>query len=417
MRILSNDFGGYPYPVQLARELARRGHDVLHTHCASLTTTPGGATAPRADDPATFETRGLALARPLEKYRFVQRFRQEREYGRLVAHAARSFRPDVVLSANTPLDAQRTLLRETRALGAGFVFWLQDIIGIAAERLLRGRIPVAGALVGQHYVRMEARMLREADHVVNITDDFAPILAGWGVRADRMTTVENWAPVEELPLGDAGSAWARATGLDRDVVFLYAGTLALKHNPDLLLNLAIQTQDRRVDGGPGQAPRAVRVVVLSQGPGADFLRDKATGESGDPGLDNLDVRGFKPFSEMPEAMAAADVLVAVLEPDAGVFSVPSKVLAYLCGARPVLLAVPPENLAARIVAREGAGLVVAPDDHAGFLAAAETLVRDRDLRERMGRNARAYAETAFPIAAIADRMEGVLATAAGAPRR
>ncbi|HEX8386050.1 MAG TPA: hypothetical protein VF576_07700, partial [Rubricoccaceae bacterium] len=129
------------------------------------------------------------------------------------------------------------------------------------------------------------------------------------------------------------------------------------------------------------------------------------------GLDTLDVRGFKPFAEMPDAMAAADVLAAVLEPDAGVFSVPSKVLAYLCGARPVLLAVPPENLAARIVAREGAGLVVAPDDHAGFLAAAEALFADGDLRATMGRNARAYAESAFPIAAIADRMERVLADA------
>ncbi|HEX9951133.1 MAG TPA: glycosyltransferase family 4 protein [Rubricoccaceae bacterium] len=401
MRILSNDFGGYPYPVQLARELARRGHDVLHTHCTSLTTTPGGATAPRADDPAGFETRGLTLARPLEKYNFGRRFLQEREYGRLVAQAARSFRPDVVLSANTPLDAQNMLLRETRTLGAGFVFWLQDIIGIAAERLLRGKIPVVGALVGQHYVRMEARMLRESDHVVNITDDFAPILAGWGVRADRMTTVENWAPVEELPLGDPSSAWARETGLDRDLVFLYAGTLALKHNPDLLLNLAVQTRDRRVDG------RAVRVVVLSQGPGADYLREQAAAR----GLANLDVRGFKPFSEMPEAMAAADVLVAVLEPDAGVFSVPSKVLAYLCGGRPVLLAVPTENLAARIVAREGAGFVVPPDDAAGFLESAEALLARSDLRDEMGRAARTYAETAFPITAIADRMERVLTDA------
>ncbi|HEX8299027.1 MAG TPA: glycosyltransferase family 4 protein [Rubricoccaceae bacterium] len=401
MRILSNDFGGYPYPVQLARELARRGHDVLHTHCASLTTTPGGATALRADDPPGFETRGLALARPLEKYNFGRRFLQEREYGRLVAHAARSFRPDVVLSANTPLDAQNTLLRETRALGAGFVFWLQDIIGIAAERLLRGKIPVVGALAGQHYVRMEARMLRESDHVVNITDDFAPILASWGVPADHMTTVENWAPVEELPLGDPASAWARATGLDRNVVFLYAGTLALKHNPDLLLNLAVQTQDRRVDG------RAVRVVVLSQGPGAEYLREQAAAR----GLANLDVRGFKPFSEMPEAMAAADVLVAVLEPDAGVFSVPSKVLAYLCGGRPVLLAVPTENLAARIVAREGAGFAVPPDDAAGFLESAETLLASSDLRAEMGRAARAYAEATFPITAIADRMERVLTDA------
>ncbi|HEX8387099.1 MAG TPA: glycosyltransferase, partial [Rubricoccaceae bacterium] len=113
MRILSNDFGGYPYPVQLARELARRGHDVLHTHCASLTTTPGGATAPRADDPPTLRLQGLTLGRPLEKYNFARRLFQEREYGRLLSAAARAFRPDVVLSANTPLDAQGMLLRET----------------------------------------------------------------------------------------------------------------------------------------------------------------------------------------------------------------------------------------------------------------------------------------------------------------
>ena len=179
---------------------------------------------------------------------------------------------------------------------------------------------------------------------------------------------------------------------------VYAGTLALKHNPDLLLDLAVATRDRSVGGRP------VRVVVLSQGPGADYLRAQATARD----LPNLDVRGFKPFAEMPETMAAADVLVAVLEPDAGVFSVPSKVLAYLCGGRPLLLAVPPENLAARIVAREAAGLVVPPDDGAGFLAHAEALMAQSDLREQMGRNARAYAEAAFPIAAIADRMEAVL---------
>lgn len=398
MRILSNDFGGYPYPAQLARELARRGHSVLHTSCASLTTTPGGAAAPRAEEPAGFEARPLALAAPLEKYRFVTRFRQEREYGRLVSAAARAFQPEIVLSANTPLDAQQTLLRTTRALGAGFVFWLQDLIGVAAERLLARKIPVAGHLVGRHYVRMEARQLRASDRVIPITDDFRPLLDRWGVDPARVVTVENWAPVEELPLGDPESAWARETGLAGAFVFLYAGTLAMKHNPDLLLELARRTRGRSVDGRP------VRVVVLSQGPGADYLRERATAES----LETLDVRGFRPFADMSETMAAADVLVAVLEPEAGVFSVPSKVLAYLCGGRPLLLAVPAANLAARIVAREGAGRVVEPHDVAGFLEAAEQLMDGRELRAASGRAARAYADEAFPIGGIADRVEQLL---------
>jgi hypothetical protein len=47
--------------------------------------------------------------------------------------------------------------------------------------------------------------------------------------------------------------------------------------------------------------------------------------------------------------------------DAGTLSVPSKVQPYLCAGRPILLAAPAENLAARIVARENAGLVVHPE--------------------------------------------------------
>ncbi len=401
MRILSNDFGGYPYPAQLARALAARGHTVMHTYCASLQTTPQGTLTRQPDDPPGLEIAPVRLRRPLEKYAFVTRWRQEREYGRKLARAATTFRPDVVLSANTPLDAQAMMMDAARGTGAPFVFWLQDVIGIAAERILRIKIPVVGGLIGQYYVRMEARQLRESARVVPITDDFRPLLDDWDVDPARVVTVENWAPVEELPLSTKDNAWARETGLDRDFVFLYAGTLALKHNPDLLLDLARTTRDRTVDG------RAVRVVVLSQGPGADYLRDRAAEEN----LPNLDVRPFKPFAEMPDAMAASDVLVAVLEPDAGVYSVPSKVLAYLCGARPVLLAVPPENLAARIVSRQDAGLVVAPNDGAGFLAAAEALMADADRRAAMGTNARLYAEATFSIDAIADRVEALLASA------
>ena len=399
MRILSNDFGGYPYTVQLARELARRGHDVLHTHCASLTTTPQGTLDRLPDDPASLTLRGLTLTRPLEKYAFVRRLFQEREYGRLVAQAARDFRPDVVLSANTPLDAQGLLLRQARRLDAGFVFWLQDIIGIAAEKILRDRVPVVGGPIGRHYVRAEARLLRASDHVVVITDDFRTVLRRWNVPAERTTTIENWAPIEQIPVSPKDNPWARKTGLDGAFVVLYSGTLALKHNPDLLLDLAVHVQGRLVDGRP------VRVVVVSQGPGADYLRAQADAR----GLDTLAVYGYRPFGEVPDMLGAADVLAAVLEPDAGVYSVPSKVLTYLCAGRPILLSVPPDNLAARIVAREQAGLVVPPGDGAGFEAAADRLFADAGLRAAMGRNARAYAEATFPLGAIADRVEKVLA--------
>lgn len=394
MRLLLHDFTAYAYPAQLARELARRGHEVTFAYCPSNAFNPGGVT-PRPDDAPTLTYLPIALDEPLDKFSFVKRWRQENAFGRALAARLPDLRPDVVLSSNAPLDVQRRLWKVCGALGIPRVFWLQDVIGVATHRLLRRKLPLAGELIGRYYTRLEARLLRQSDRVVMITEDFRPILRRWGVADERMLTVENWAPLSDLPvLPRSASTWASEVGADHTFNFVYAGTMGMKHNPELILTLA-----DHFDGRPD-----VQVLVLSQGKGADWLRERKA-ERGLPGLRLLP---YVSIERMPEVLAAADVLVAVLEPDAGVFSVPSKVLAYLCGGKPVLLAVPPENLIARIVEREEAGRVVGPADLEGFAQQASELVRNADLCRQAGRNARVYAERTFAIDQIADRFEAIL---------
>jgi len=142
--------------------------------------------------------------------------------------------------------------------------------------------------------------------------------------------------------------------------------------------------------------------VVSEGPGADWLAEHAA-----PG-DALRLLPYQPYERLPEVLASADVLVAVLEPDAGEFSVPSKVLTYLCAGRPVLGALPAGNLAARVIERSGAGIVVPPRDPRALVAAAEELLADSGRREELGGAARSYAETTFDLDRIADRFEEVL---------
>ncbi len=394
MRIFVHDFGGYPYPIQLSRSLARRGHEILHAYCGSLTTTPGGNFSYREDDPPSFRISRIDLDRPLNKFAFITRWRQETEYGRLAARELAQFRPDLVISANTPLDAQRTLLRTSRRLGIPFVFWVQDLLGVAADRILRKKLPLVGAPTGRYYLRLEQSLLQQSTAVVLITDDFRPILRQWSVPEERLFTVENWAPLDALPVRPRANPWAEAHGLTGKTVFMYTGTLAMKHDPGLLLRLALHYR---------HAPQ-VRVVVVSQGPGADWL----TARRQEHALDNLIVLPFEPLERIPDVHGAADVLVAVLEPDAGVFSVPSKVLAYLCASRPLLLAIPPENLAARIVQSRSAGLVASPTDVQAFLANADRLLANPGLRARMGASARTYAEQTFNIERITDAFERVI---------
>ena len=180
-------------------------------------------------------------------------------------------------------------------------------------------------------------------------------------------------------------------------VFLYSGTLGLKHRPEVLYGLAEQHV--------GDA----EVVVISQGMGETRLREMLVERP----LPNLRLLPFQPIEDYPDILGAADTLIALLEPAAGTFSVPSKVLSYLCAGRPILAAIPPANLAARTIEKSGAGMVVPPDDPEAFLVAAKQLRIDADRRRAAGANGRAYAEAVFDTATITDRFESVIEVALG----
>jgi colanic acid biosynthesis glycosyl transferase WcaI len=387
-RILLNDYCGHPFQAQLSRELARRGARVLHTYCDSYVTGRGDLHR-RPEDPPELEFRPLGFGRTFEKHSMVRRFRQERQYGRLLVDVATEFSPDVIVSANTPLFAQARIIEHARRNRRRFVFWLQDVISIAMSKELQRRLGLLGVPPARHVRSLEGRLLRSSDAVVAITDDFGGILSEWAVPKAKVTVIENWAPLDEIPVHPKRNAWAEQHGLADRFTFLYAGTLGLKHDPELLVALA-KAIENRTDG---------IVVVVSEGPGADHCRQRALEE----GLGNLVVLPFQPYEALPEMLASADVLTVILEAEAGSFSVPSKVLSYHCAGRPILAAVPPENLAARIIERSASGLVAAPRRYDEVTGAAIRLMEDTRLRATLGTNARQYAERRFAIGSIADR--------------
>lgn len=390
MRVAVHDYVGHPFQAQLARALAGRGQDVLHLHCSSFVT--GKGRVEREDgDPPGLEFVTVELGSEFAKYDVRRRVAQERKAGALLAAQLDRFRPDAVISSNAPLVVQARLQKWCRANGSRFVFWQQDVISAAARRVLGRRSRLVGTAAESLVAALEGRLLRRSDAVVAISDDFVPLLRRWGVADDRITVIENWAPLDELPVRPRDNDWAREHDLVGRTVFLYSGTLGFKHDPSVLLELARWA-------GRNDAC----VVVISEGVGADWLSEHGGDE---PALRLLP---YQPYDRLPEVLASGDVLLVLLEPDAGAFSVPSKVLSYLCAGRPQLASVPPANLAARVIERSGGGVAVPPKDSSAFVAEAERLHSDVDRRHELGRRARAYAETAFDIEAIADRFEDVL---------
>jgi glycosyltransferase involved in cell wall biosynthesis len=392
MRLVVHDYCGHPFQVQLSRNLAMRGHEVTHIYFADEPG-PKGVFGSRADNPPSLKFVGITLGRSIRQTALLARRFNDVAYGRRVARVIRDLHPDAVISGNAPTEAQEVILRACKAANIRFVFWIQDIFSVAVSKLVSKQLGFAGKIVGSYYKYLERRQFRDSDSIVVITEDFAPLARSWGGN-EKVSVIENWGALDDIPVGEKNNDWSRQHGLNGEFAFIYSGTIGRKHNPELLLRLAEQTG----------SSRSGLVVVVAQGVSVKRLHDERAARQ----IDSMKLLPLQPAEVLPDVLATADVLVAMIEVDAGTFAVPSKVLSYMCAGRPILLAAPKENLAARTVEKACAGIVVEPSDEVGFLDAARRLRDNPQLRESLGANGRAFAEQTFDIKRITDRFERVL---------
>jgi glycosyltransferase involved in cell wall biosynthesis len=386
MNIILHEMGTYTHRQELAKALAFRGHEVTYLFCPSARTPSRTSLSFTSDDNVTVIP--VELDAEFAKWQLFKRFLQERVYGARVSSAIASRRPDLVISGNTPIAIQAAIQRTCRGSGTPFLFWLEDVYSIGVKSVL-SKAPVIGASIAAGYASLERRVARQSDGIIAISEDFRDLAVEWGVEPARIAVIENWGVTSPDPLPPRDNDWAAQHGLVGKRVLLYSGALGFKHNPQLFLELA--TEFRREDD--------VRIVVISEGYGAEWL--------------SLRIREFPQLILLPfqsaenyhKALATADVLVAILEPTAAKYSVPSKVLSYMTAGRPILAAIPADNLAARTIKAACAGLIVNPDKSTELRRSARLLVDDGDCRKRLGAAGLAYARANFNIDGIAARFE------------
>jgi hypothetical protein len=186
MKILVHDYAGHPFQVHLSRELARRGDQVTHVY---FTENPGpkGAFENRPDDPAAPRFEGITIGRGYDKTSLFSRRFNDVEYGRRAAQVIQAIKPDVVISGNTPTEAQAAIVKACKTSGIRFVYWVQDFYSIAVTTLLRKKLGAIGAPIGWYYRWLERGQLRDSDAVVAITEDFVPLAAEWRVASPSFT--------------------------------------------------------------------------------------------------------------------------------------------------------------------------------------------------------------------------------------
>ena len=120
MRLLIHDYAGHPFQVQLSRELARRGHSVVHAFAGGLLT-PRGSLQKEAGDSAQLELIEVPMDANYrrDKYRFIRRRRMEISYGKEMSTLIQKHEPQVVISANTPTEPQLEIARTCQKVKIG----------------------------------------------------------------------------------------------------------------------------------------------------------------------------------------------------------------------------------------------------------------------------------------------------------
>jgi colanic acid biosynthesis glycosyl transferase WcaI len=385
LRLLIHDFGSYPFPWQLSQQLANQGLEVHHLVSASEPHRTN-LTVDASQSHRLFAKR-LAIDAPYSKSNLFVRRQWTRRYGQALAESCRVIKPDCVISANTPLDAQAALWQAASSLSCPKIFWLQDLLGVAAKSILSAKLPIVGLWIGKLYERLETKLLCDSQHVISISEDFDEYLNDLSIPSDKRTIIENWAPLPKLPLTSKDNDFAREFGLVNTLNFIYSGQLGMKHDPKPLVGLAKHLE---------KFPEA-HVVVSAIGPGVEPLRKQAESLA----LTNILFVPFQPIERLDQVMATGDVLVGLLEEKASRYCVPSKVLTYMSYGKPLLFSGPRTNLASRMIEQHQTGLVAPPEDNGRWIDSAEQLMKS-DLRQKLGEGGRRFAESHFQIEGIAN---------------
>ena len=239
MRIAVHDYAGFSFPLEMSSELSKRGHNVLHL----FTEASGGP----KDSFKGRNHQNLKIINvdsdSVDKDNFLKRWLQERRYGDLAINELGKWQPDVVISGNTPLEAQKKIIRWADNHAVPSVFWLHDLLSIAARSVISDINRTLGCLVYNYLNKIEFNTLLHADHIVSITDDFIPFLNQWNIDPSKVSVIPNWGSIEQIPVLPRNNKFSNQYGLNEKFVILYCGTLGRKQGIQLIVDTAAGLMD------------------------------------------------------------------------------------------------------------------------------------------------------------------------------
>jgi colanic acid biosynthesis glycosyl transferase WcaI len=388
--------GNAPYSTGLAEHLAKRQNQV--TVLAGMPHYPewrvhdgyGGWSRAESHDGVRIHRRGHYIP---SRQTAVRRAVYEATFVAAGLPEALTARADIVLGVVPSLGGGVLARLAAARAHAGYGVIFQDLMGSAADQSgIQG-----GRWAGEAARRLERWVVSRAAAVAPVTEAFVPYLRQIGVPSDRIEILRNWTNLgmatrnrEETrrELGWAPNEW----------VVLHAGNMGLKQGLEQVVAAARAADE-------GSAP--VRFVLMGDGNQRQSIQDLAEGTR------RLSFRPFVDVAELPNVLAAADVLLVSERESVVDMSLPSKLTSYFASGRPVVAAVHPDGATARELDRAGAGIVAPAGQPGALLDAIIGLRSTPQHAERMGKRGLKYAEANLGRVEALERVDAFVARVAG----
>jgi colanic acid biosynthesis glycosyl transferase WcaI len=292
---------------------------------------------------------------------------------------------DLIFAVAPAIAAAPVAAIAGRLMGIPTWLHIQDFEFQAALNL--GIIGMGNHGLGMRLINnIERAIYKRFDRVSSISEKMVERLRSKGVPVQKALYLPNWVDLEEIHPLEGVSSYRQALGIGKEsVVALYSGSMGAKQGLEVLVEAARVLMDER----------QVQFVICGEGPAREELEQAAGG------LDNVHFLPLQPAERLNKLLNLADMHLLPQRADAADLVMPSKMLGILASGRPVIAGCYPGT--ALYDAACETGLAIEPENSGALVVAIRNLTRGSQLRKELGERGRTYAEEHFSKDKVMDR--------------
>lgn len=323
--------------------------------------------------------RGRTLRRGIEQFQIWKRMYKE---------GLRSIsKPNVALVCSPPLTLYKTGLKLGERFCFPVVLSVQDVFPQNAIDL--------GIMRNKYLIKFFEKMERKAYNLVDAitvqSEGHLGFVEPKVKDKSKIHILQNWIDTSQIVPGDKKNAFSEKHKLEESFVVSYAGTMGHSQDMDVILSAANLLKNEKI-----------RFIIAGSGVQETQVKQKAN----EMDLKNLTLLPMLSYEEYKQLLDTSDISLVTLKTGVETPTVPSKIISIMAAGKPVIASMNPEGDAPKLIREADCGLVV--NGSAQELAdRIMDLYRNKEARERLGRNGRRYIEQELSVQIAADKLEKI----------